>query len=126
MVGVVAKVLPVNPLQRGRDQLIAEMDRIGPALRRRGLASTGPRSTDRGNRWLRARRYASYRASTGPRSTDRGNASTLSAHQASILASTGPRSTDRGNLRSHSEVPRLRIASTGPRSTDRGNNAAKA
>ena len=72
-----------------KDQLEAYMN---------GLASMGPRSCERGNRWS---------AGLAPRN--------------SWPASMGPRSCERGNLLDQFGVQVIRVASMGPRSCERGN-----
>jgi len=131
-------------LQRGRDQLIAELihaDRIAEWVLR---ASTGPRSIDRGAPAARRYRRSNQPASTGPRSIDRGASAaaiplpapaglqrgrdqliaelTIAAMRPDQfrIASTGPRSIDRGAFGAGIGIRSYAIASTGPRSIDRG------
>src|SRR5580658_6021859 len=76
-------------LQRGRDQLIAEMGSTTYTGPIDVLASTGPRSTDRGNQSPRCADPPKIEASTGPRSTDRGNAASESKRSAANVLQRG-------------------------------------
>ena len=137
-------------LQRGRAQTSAEMRRQtsraisrpgsfnGAALNRarrfdgirttrlrRHLASTGPRSNERGDHPpMRPCGSGRYQASTGPRSNERGDRKEYVVEYSRDGASTGPRSNERGDAvtgpRGESESG---DASTGPRSNERGDKS---
>ncbi len=62
-------------------------------------------------------------ASTGPRSFERGESGFRDAARKSIAASTGPRSFERGESRSTGQHSMATAASTGPRSFERGERA---
>jgi len=85
-------------LQRGRAHSSAEICTNGSGAQQQQMASTGPRSFERGNRRECVRmRLGIFRASTGPRSFERGNLAVAIAMSISARASTGPRSFERGN-----------------------------
>ncbi len=69
------------------------------AIVERATTSMGPRSFERGNRWLDERRdIAGRAASMGPRSFERGNRIDMHACVIAVArASMGPRSFERGN-----------------------------
>ena len=92
-----------------------------PAEVGRILASTGPRSGERGDdgdvqRPIRPRRVAS----TGPRSGERGDLRAELRMDARRVASTGPRSGERGDETRSKDRVKASLASTGPRSGERG------
>jgi hypothetical protein len=90
-----------------------------------GLASTGPRSGDRGelSLALRERLAASgLQRGRGPETAERRD--TMREAFAAGAASTGPRSGDRGESPPAPDPRSARRASTGPRSGDRGERRA--
>ena len=135
-------------LQRGRARVSAEirLQRVLLVLQR--LASTGPRSGERGNQLIQSRdQFPRLEASTGPRSGERGNpgallqltgaADPLQRGRARVSAEITAlwlmpatcEALQRGRARVSAEMvdvevhkPRCRNASTGPRSGERGND----
>mgnify|MGYP001112081833 CR=1 FL=1 len=131
--GIVVEV--VITLQRGRAHSSAEISAMNLNCRGFCIASTGPRSFERGNRvnirmtpsekrcfngaaLIRARKFVSARktamclmsASTGPRSFERGNeAAAKKQFPHADKASTGPRSFERGNSVYTSRACRKRL-----------------
>ena len=87
------------------------------------LASTGPRSEERGDHAHEVIHPVAFRASTGPRSEERGDADRGPAGRGAARASTGPRSEERGDMPDKHPRRRLLPASTGPRSEERGDKA---
>src|SRR5581483_3425867 len=65
---------PTDPLQWGRDHLVAETSRVSSGCGRDGAASMGPRPSGRGNRaWVGQLQVHHVGASMGPRPSGRGN-----------------------------------------------------
>jgi len=86
-------------LQRGRAQLSAEMGCRSRVAGLGQLASTGPRSIERGDLVTDTYRgVGGTAASTGPRSIERGDFGFGAQADADVLASTGPRSIERGDV----------------------------
>ena len=108
-------------LQRGRALSSAEMTPLGPSEGSHGVASTGPRSFERGDVGGRTVGDCRRPASTGPRSFERGDLGT-DAESLSTRAVL-----QRGRALSSAEIGREsldltddNLASTGPRSFERG------
>ena len=86
----------VLKLQRGRAQLSAESRAEKARLPETIIASTGPRSIERGVRLDALVPGANHLASTGPRSIERGVQVQIYLLRPLQVASTGPRSIERG------------------------------
>ena len=111
-----------NWLQRGRAQLSAEGDLCGrdappSEWLQRGRAQLSAEGAQR-----RGQRADAIVASTGPRSIERGRQQRRELWQVSgvHVASTGPRSIERGRRRDAVVPAVTTMASTGPRSIERG------
>ena len=87
-------------LQRGRAQLSAEGNPEYVWVAAPTIASTGPRSIERGRGLERLEPSGgSCGASTGPRSIERGRSLFADCRLVHFFASTGPRSIERGRMR---------------------------
>ena len=111
-----------SSLQRSRAQVSAE---IGGVCLRSNLsnyiASTEPRSSERGNLFAFAGLAAIIVASTEPRSKDAEITGRATVWTGSVFASTEPRSSERGFGRGEHGPAVKESASTEPRSSERGN-----
>ena len=126
-----AEILPaifggrvIDMLQRSRAlssaEILSECDLVAHPT----LASTEPRSFERGDGPLGARCEPRVNASTEPRSFERGDRLAQEFHHLqNHYASTEPRSFERGDLFCHLGRCYIEPASTEPRSFERGDDA---
>ena len=86
----------IERLQRGRAQLSAEGVEASEGYTGAEIASTGPRSIERGGSVAGIEQVLALLASTGPRSIERGGPLQNREQVLALGASTGPRSIERG------------------------------
>ena len=112
-------------LQRSRALSSAEMREIGFADARHTVASTEPRSFERGDVASVRKSNSPGAASTEPRSFERGDGKRPAGLGTSVGASTEPRSFERGDSDASLRNSAQNAASTEPRSFERGDRVSK-
>ena len=94
---ILEDILTDIELQWGRVRMNAEIIFAAFDAPAHRLASMGPRSDERGNRYDPSDGLPNPAASMGPRSDERGNHSRRRLRPSRVSASMGPRSDERGN-----------------------------